>query len=98
MQAFKRCLPGQIDRAVDQRYEVEVADAGNVVARRQRSRHKQISDPPESRQPATELFDDRGRGRHEPESRRSSRLVPITRIDRRDLARAASVVAPGTAI
>src|SRR5262245_24093092 len=77
MHALKRCLPGRIDRAVDKRYEVEVADAGNVVAHRQRSRHKQISDPPEGCQPATELFDDWERGRHELQFRKLLRLARI---------------------
>src|SRR4249920_322094 len=69
MHSPERCLPGHIDRAVHERDEVEVADPGDVIAHRQRSRHKQITDPPERRQPAAELLDDRGRGRHDLQSR-----------------------------
>src|SRR5262245_17646442 len=73
MQAYKRRLPGHIDRAMDKRHEVEVADAGNIVAHRQRSRHKRITNPTEGRQPIAELFDDKGRGRHGLESREPPR-------------------------
>lgn len=45
MQYREQGLTALVNRAVGNRHEVEVADAGEVVAGRQGSRDKQIADP-----------------------------------------------------
>ena len=71
MQSCERDLPSRVDRPVNERDQVEVADARRVIARRQRPSDKQIAGPAERREPAPELLHDERRGSHERHSRSS---------------------------
>jgi hypothetical protein len=51
---------GLVHRTVDQRHQVKVTDARNVISDRERASHQQIGDPPEAPQFSAELLD-RGR-------------------------------------
>lgn len=47
-----------VDRAVGHCYEIEIADAGHVIAGRRRSGNEQVVDPPERFDLATEVRED----------------------------------------
>ncbi len=58
-------LPRRVNRPIDERDKVDVADARRVVACRHRSPNEQIGDPTQRREPVSQLLDDRWDGGHE---------------------------------
>ena len=55
MKGHEQRLPGPVDRPVNERDKVKVADARRVVSCRHRTPDEEIGDPAERREPAPQL-------------------------------------------